>query len=382
MTRTTALAAVLLSTLAVTACDSTEPDIEVGESQPSVAGADASRSDAMISTEIKAKYYADDAVRGHRIDVDTQDGVVTLHGSVQNEAARERALALARDVDGVTRVNDDLTLDADSTADQVLDRASRAMDRVADATSAAFITTAIQAKYFVDDDIKASTIDVTTSNEGVVTLDGTVETEAGRTEAVRLARDTNGVSRVEDRLRVVPDRETASARDTTAVDGESPDAWITTKIQSKYFVDADVSGRNIDVETNNGLVTLSGMVGSEAERRQAVALARNTDGVRDVTDQLRVDATMSPAAGTDGTPAAADVERPDAWITAKIQAKYFLDADVKGHDINVDTTEGVVTLSGSVESAEQKLEAEQIARETEGVDRVVNQLRVEASQAQ
>jgi hyperosmotically inducible protein len=58
----------------------------------------------------------------------------------------------------------------------------------------------------------------------------------------------------------------------------------------------------------------------------------------------------------------------------KIQSKYFLDADVKGRQIDVDTNNGIVMLKGTVDNAQQKQEAEQIARETEGVKRVVNQL--------
>ena len=63
----------------------------------------------------------------------------------------------------------------------------------------------------------------------------------------------------------------------------------------------------------------------------------------------------------------------------KIQSKYFLDADVKGRQIDVDTNDGVVTLKGTVDTAEQKQQAEQIARGTEGVKRVVNQLVVGTS---
>jgi hyperosmotically inducible protein len=105
------------------------------------------------------------------------------------------------------------------------------------------------------------------------------------------------------------------------------------------------------------------------------ASPRSTDGVREGTDTLQVDSTVA----TDRPPAAAAsssgntrVQRPDAWVTMKIQAKYFLDADVKGHQIDVDTRNGVVTLKGTVATATQKQEAEQIAKETDGVTRVVN----------
>lgn len=67
---------------------------------------------------------------------------------------------------------------------------------------------------------------------------------------------------------------------------------------------------------------------------------------------------------------------PDATITMRIQARYAEDTVVKGRDIDVDTENGVVTLKGSVDSRRERDAAEQIARETAGVKRVENQLRV------
>ncbi|MBI3050425.1 MAG: BON domain-containing protein [Acidobacteria bacterium] len=52
----------------------------------------------------------DDLVRARNIDVDTSDGVVTLRGSVESAAERERAVQLARETDGVTSVTDQLTV--------------------------------------------------------------------------------------------------------------------------------------------------------------------------------------------------------------------------------------------------------------------------------
>jgi osmotically-inducible protein OsmY len=66
------------------------------------------------------------------------------------------------------------------------------------------------------------------------------------------------------------------------------DAWITTKVQSKYYLDPDVNGLAIDVTTNGGVVTLTGKVSSAAERQRALALAKATDGVKQVIDKLSV----------------------------------------------------------------------------------------------
>ena len=66
----------------------------------------------------------------------------------------------------------------------------------------------------------------------------------------------------------------------------------------------------------------------------------------------------------------------DVAVTMKIQAKYATDEVVKSRDINVDTINGVVTLKGQVDSRRERDSAEQIARATEGVKRVVNELTV------
>jgi osmotically-inducible protein OsmY len=360
-----------------------EPPRETASEAPSTAPAAPAtdpRGDTALTTAVQAKFYAEELTRGRVIDVSAENGVVTLRGTVPTEAARQQAVQLARSVEGVTSVTDQLQVHDDTTAE-----ARRAEPSAATGTAGrdtnradpAWIATKIQAQYFVDPDIKPWAIDVTTVSGGAVTLEGMVDSAEDKAKAVRIARETDGVTRVEDRLRVETRGSDAPGDATTPT---QPDPWITAKIQAKYFVDDDVKARNIDVTTQNGIVTLQGVVSSEAERRQAIAIARNTDGVREVTDQLRIDTAIGRSdRRAASAPDVATVDRPDPWITMKIQAKYLLDADVKGRQIDVDTRNGVVTLKGTVDNAQQKQEAEQIARETEGVKRVVNQLTVAAS---
>jgi len=348
------------------------------------------RDDSWIETAVQAKYYDDDSVRGRSIAVDANGGAVTLRGVVETEQARQQAVTLARSVEGVTAVNDELQVGTTTAESRPEGADTVGTAGREDGRTPGWITTKIQAQYFVNPEIKPWNIDVTTNSDGVVILEGIVEETNDKTEAVRIARETEGVTRVEDRLRLQAEEgetERDADRPATATGMDTPDGWVTAKIQAKYFIDDEVKARNIDVETNDGHVTLNGAVASEAERRQALALARNTSGVRDVTDRLTIDKTTDPSltesarSGLQGAErqaerAIAEVDRPDAWLTTKVQAKYFLDADVKGHQIDVDTRSGVVTLTGSVETAQQKAEAEEIARETEGVKRVVNQLTV------
>jgi osmotically-inducible protein OsmY len=96
------------------------------------------------------------------------------------------------------------------------------------------------------------------------------------------------------------DIDTSRARDAGAKIGESvavganeaqravSDASLTAKIKAKMALDDTISAAAIDVDSNGSTVTLSGRLGSQAERSRAVQLARETEGVTRVVDQLTV----------------------------------------------------------------------------------------------
>jgi hyperosmotically inducible periplasmic protein len=342
--------------------------------------------DPAITTSVQARYYTDDLVRGRNVAVSTDNGLVTLRGTVPSEDAKQRAVTLAREVRGVRDVRDELRVQsADQPAASGTGSAASPGDAAGtsgrtetdSASTPAWITTKIQAQYFVSPEIKPWNIDVTTANNGVVTLEGEVETTQDREEALRIARTTEGVNSVESRLRIKgePPREPAAGAIV-----ERPDVWLTAKVQSKYFLDELVKLRAIDATTENGIVTLTGTVGSEAEKRRAVALARSTEGVQNVNDRLQIDTVLHSQPQGDGVRTGvapvAGLKRPDPWITMKVQSQYFLDPEIKGHQIDVDTNHGIVMLKGTVASDALKQQAERIARDTEGVARVVNQLTV------
>ena len=66
------------------------------------------------------------------------------------------------------------------------------------------------------------------------------------------------------------------------------DATITTRVKTAMLNDQAVGGLRIDVDTFKGVVTLSGSVKSQAEKNQAIAIARRTDGVVEVKDALQI----------------------------------------------------------------------------------------------
>jgi osmotically-inducible protein OsmY len=167
------------------------------------------QSDAGITTRVKAKLTADDTVKAYQIDVDTKDQVVTLAGRVDTPAAKEQAVNIARGTKGVVNVVDSLIVapgeTAGAAAREAGDRAAatvgRAADQAGQAISDAAVTTAVKSKLLADTTVAGLKIDVDTK-DGVVTLTGTVRSAAERDQAVRLARATDGVKDVIDRLKV------------------------------------------------------------------------------------------------------------------------------------------------------------------------------------
>jgi len=105
---------------------------------------------------------------------------------------------------------------------------------------------------------------------------------------VALARGTEGVADVVDNISVKgPETATAS----TAVAQTIEDAAITAAVKAKLLADTTVGGLKIDVDTKDGVVSLSGPVKSPTEKDQAIRLARETNGVKDVQDKLVINAT-------------------------------------------------------------------------------------------
>ncbi|HEX5758026.1 MAG TPA: BON domain-containing protein [Thermoanaerobaculia bacterium] len=89
---------------------------------------------------------------------------------------------------------------------------------------------------------------------------------------------------------------------------------------------------------------------------------------------LALVAVASLAACSSTTTAGTQVD--DAAITTAVKSKLAADGDINPFNIDVDTNEGVVTLQGRVEKAEARSEAERLARETDGVLRVINLIKV------
>lgn len=148
---------------------------------------------------------------------------------------------------------------------------------------------------------------------------------------------------------------------------------------------------SVSADADRNMVTLSGKVESESLRTRALQMAKAVRPGMTVDDKIEV--SPREAARSEYTPEQArqEVERAktnketvggsidDAWIHSKIVGKLLTDSKTPERKINVDVNNNVVTLRGTVDTMQEKQEAERIAKETDGVKQVNNQLRVAKS---
>ena len=118
------------------------------------------------------------------------------------------------------------------------------------------------------------------------------------------------------------------------------DSGITTAVKSKLAADDTVKAYQVDVDTNNHVVTLKGDVNSSLAKERAVEIARNTDGVRDVIDQIRVMDTAATSGRLDGDDVSIRVD-DDIKADAERSGEKVKSGAEKAADKTVDTTKKI-----------------------------------------
>jgi len=158
----------------------------------------------------------------------------------------------------------------------------------------------------------------------------------------------------------------ASTRTQKSAGEQVDDSVTTASVKANLIADPVTKAHQIDVETFKGTVQLNGFVDSSASKERATEVARHSKGVTAVRNNLTV--------RTDGKSASDTID--DTAITAKVKTALAGDPRTKAHQINVETREGTVQLSGFVDNSEAKSTAEQLARAVDDVKSVDNELDV------
>lgn len=293
-----------------------------------------------ITDAVEDELQQDPMVPAQTIDVSTNDGIITLSGMVGNLDAKERAQRIAGTVKGVVAViNNIRVMPSERRNDQQIEND-------------------VKTALLLDPAADSYEVDVAADN-GVVTLAGKVDSWQERELAAEVAQGVRGVLAVNNNIAVTRQE-------------KRRDAEIKADIRARLKNDELVDNALIDVKVNNGNVTLSGVVGSSAEKSQAITDAWVT-GVETVTaDNLQVERwARDPELRGDKYTALTDSD-----IREGVENALLYNPRVGSYNITTQVNDGVVTLRGKVEDLNAKRAAAKEARNIVGVQKVENRLKV------
>jgi osmotically-inducible protein OsmY len=157
------------------------------------------------------------------------------------------------------------------------------------------------------------------------------------------------------------------------------DAWLDGKLETALLFNSRLNSFDIDTDVKTGVASLSGAVESEIDRQLAGDIAESINGITEVQNNLVVDKTKaSEINSSDASKERGDFRQAvlNATLTARVKSELLLNSETSGLAIDVDSKDGVVTLSGEVKSAEEKALAARIAGNADGAKSVLNHLTV------
>jgi hyperosmotically inducible protein len=195
------------------------------------------------------------------------------------------------------------------------------------------------------------------SNDGVVTLTGTVQDKDDRALAEDTVENLPGVVSVDNQVVVKADYP------------EHSDEWIALKIRGELLVKANVSATSTKVAVRDGVVTLTGTVQNRAQKDLTEAYAKDIDNVKAVRNELVV-VTPEPGSTTIGE------DMDDASITSQVKYALLSHRSTSALSTKVVTENAVVNISGVADSDAEKSLVTKLAQDTRGVKSVVNDMTV------
>jgi osmotically-inducible protein OsmY/outer membrane protein OmpA-like peptidoglycan-associated protein len=299
--------------------------------------------DHQITAAVVHLLRSDSALLDQAIDAKVHQGIATLSGTADHLLASERAVKLAQTLRGVRGVVNTIVLRIPWRSDEHL-RQDVVLALLFDAaTDACELVPAVK--------------------DGVVTLRGTTQSNLETRLAVHVAKGVKGVREVKDEI-------------TQKITSNRPDREIAAEVRRVLAISVWLDGSLISTEVKDGVVTLSGVVGSAAHQDLASRLAW-TAGVKSVSPG---GLTIEPWAMPSGQRRKPLVTPGDPRLAQAVRDALVYDPRVVPFSPGVAVTGGVVTLTGVVDNLKAKRAAEQDARNTVGVRQVKNLLKVSPAQ--
>jgi len=199
------------------------------------------------------------------------------------------------------------------------------------------------------------------SDNGVVTLSGTVQDDDQKALAEDTVKNLPGVVAVVNNVKVASEP------------AEHSDAWLAVKIRTDLLFHANVSATATKVDVSNGMVLLTGTVDSQAQKDLTEAYVKDIQGVVSVTNNLVVKDSQN------GMSSSASTSIDDASITSQVKFELLDHKSTSAIKTKVTTKDGVVMISGEAANDAEKDLVTKLATGIRGVRSVDNEMTVRSN---
>lgn len=212
------------------------------------------------------------------------------------------------------------------------------------------------------------------ADSGTVTLSGEVRMEIQKELAGNIASSIRGVEFVRNNLAVTHEPFGATPAGERSLGERLDDLTTTASVKTALALNDNLDSSRIEVKTFRSIVTLEGSVPLQVKKELAESISYDVTGVTDVHNSLAV----VPAALAEAKPTEVWKEKlDDAWIATRVRTALLVNRNINFLRIDVNCKDGMVTLTGEVNTGYQKTLAENTARSAGGVMGVTNQLVVQ-----
>jgi osmotically-inducible protein OsmY len=263
------------------------PVVWADETKPQQVDGKKSADDLVITARVEMVFLMSGDLNPFRINSSTTDGIVSLEGSVREQMDKDLAGRLAKSVKGVKSVVNNLKVERNAP---IVEENAKWRQTVEDAS----LNSRIRRRIAYNSGLQGAVLDVDVTGSHV-TITGDVDSAEKKAEIERIVRDTSGVAKLDSNLKVVVPKEDTVASAKPGVTEDLTDEWIEKMVEASVMSDTNLSIKTIDVEVDQGVCTLSGTVISQAQKDLAGSIAKSTNGVKSVVNNITVNAFASAA---------------------------------------------------------------------------------------
>ncbi len=296
-------------------------------------------SDPYIMYSVRKALYEDMTAGKFELPVTSDAGIVTISGEVDCEETAKKVEDIAGKISGVKKVNNTIVINPSLKTKPFLKTDKEINDEVAKKLSTV-------------KRVKAYKLDTVTIG-GRVTIKGRVDSLDAEISSLEVARSVEGVTSVRSKIEV----------DSGVNDGYT---FVATKLL--MVADPRINGFGIHIDVEDGIIILRGNVDNEDTRQIAINKARGIAGSKGVISYLEINETVT-------------LDKPavsDTTLTAQVDELLKGDKDLSRYNIKPSCTNGIVTLSGTVDSRDIVLSAVEKVSTIPGVRAVKSELEIKS----